>query len=662
MIKLVTNQTYVDSSYTLATIEECLEYVSTRSVLGLDIETTRKYNKYLKIEGLDPHTSDIVMLQIGDEEEQYIIDTRNVDITLILPILTDPEIMLVGHNIKFEYKHILSKYGVRINNLYDTMLAEKILTNGYFLLVSLKDLLKRYLNIDVDKTIRLQFLTIGSRPFTDNEIKYGAEDIELPLKIRKIQLEKLQQENLFNCAKLEFRFVSALAEIEYNGINFNSEKWLETYEENLISYGEKIEQLDDFVLNNYSTSKFVDRQLALFSTGFTCDIKWSSSKQVVEFFKYLGYCPKAVSKTTKKLSYTVEAKEVESLLTQEGIPEEVITFIKLYLRSKEVEQSVTTFGKKFLKHVNPITGRIHSNFNQIVRTGRISSSSPNNQNIPSNDRFRRAFDSPEGKVIVNADYSGQENIVLANKALDPDILRFYDEGLGDMHCFVASKLFNISIEDFLEAKQKKDDKIPLNDYEKDLLFKRQIAKSAGFALAYGGDGHTIAKNLGIPKKQGEKVYNDYFKAFPGLLTYFEINKRASLKQGYILIDNVTRRKFYYKDIKALWAAEYRGDYKTINRLKGQMERASQNYPIQGESGSITKYATVLLYDWLLANKLQEEIKIVLLVHDEINLEVTESYKDLAAEKLSFFMEEAGKVWCKRVPLKADSVISDYWTH
>ena len=110
MIKLITNQTSIDTPYDRATIEECVADLSTKEVLGLDIETTRRFNKYLDFEGLDPHTSDIVMLQIGNIDVQYIIDTRNVDITPLLPILTNPDIMLVGQNIKFEYKHILSKY------------------------------------------------------------------------------------------------------------------------------------------------------------------------------------------------------------------------------------------------------------------------------------------------------------------------------------------------------------------------------------------------------------------------------------------------------------------------------------------------------------------------------------------------------------------------
>lgn len=664
MIYLVTNQTSIESPFELATIAECYEYCNKQTALGLDIETTRKYNKWMDFEGLDPHTSDIVMLQIGTIEVQYIIDTRCVDISILLPILEDKNVTIVGHNLKFEYKHILSKYGIRINNLYDTMIAEKILTNGLTLNYGLKDLIEKYFNKVVDKTIRLGFLTIRDRPFTVDEIYYGAEDIELPLKIRDIQLKLAEEQDLMNCFRLEFRFTCAMAEMEFTGINFNPEKWLTTYNENLEVYQKLIKELDDYILENYSDTKFVNRQLDLFNPGYTCAIQWSSSKQVIAFFKYLRCCPQAKSKTTKKMEFTVEAKEVESLLIKSELNETIKNFIKLYLRTKEYEQAVTTFGKSFLKHVNPITKRIHSNYNQIINTGRMSSSSPNNQNIPAKHGFRYAFDASSGKVIVNADYSGQENIVLANKALDPDILSFYDRGLGDMHSFIASKLFpdKLTFEELKETLEKKDAKLTLNARDKELLNYRQIAKAAGFALAYGGNGHTIAKNLGLPNEVGEKVYVDYFKAFPGLNDFFERTKAESFKNGYILIDTVTKRKFYYKDMKYVNRLLRTGEYRAAEQLQDKMGRLAQNYPIQGESGSITKYAAILLYDWILENNYQDDIKLVLMVHDELNLEAPLEYADLAAKQLERCMEESGKVWCKRVPLKATACISEYWQH
>lgn len=297
----------------------------------------------------------------------------------------------------------------------------------------------------------------------------------------------------------------------------------------------------------------------------------------------------------------------------------------------------------------------------------------NNQNIPAQKEFRDAFIAPEDYYLINADYGGQESIILANNSLDIDLLEFYDNGAGDLHAFIAEKIFGTKMEDILKSKNKKDtiaeckvkgiicDLIMTNNDKKNLE-QRQIAKSAGFAMAYGGNGYTIASNLGISAKEGDRVYDDYFRAFPGLKQYFENVVNRSLRQGYILIDNITRRKFFFPYIKEMHACELKGNFKRANELKGKMSRAAMNYCIQGAAGSMTKYAIVLIYKWLLKDNLQDKIKLVLTVHDEIILEAAEGYQNLAAEKLSYYMEEAGSLWCTRVPIKADSVISKTWEH
>ena len=360
-----------------STIEDCYNYLKDKKVISIDIETTRKYNKYID-EGLDPYTSKIVMLQIGDLNKQFVIDYRYTNISKLLSILTDKNIIKVGHNLKFEYKHIFHNEKVRINNLYDTMIVEQILYNGYGKRNGLKDLNKRYLNIEVDKSTRLEFLNIEDKEFTLKQIEYGAQDILYPLLIREKQLLEIENKNLSRCIDLEMLFLEVLGDIEYKGINFDKDIWLNTYNQNYQKYLSAKEELDKFIIDNYSDTNFIDRQLDLFSTEIKCNIKWTSSKQVIEFFKYLNICPKEVSKTTNKLSYTVNAKVVNSSLNtiNKDISEELKDLIKKYLKFKELEQTCTTFGKDFLKYINPISKRLHSNYRQILNTGRISSSGP----------------------------------------------------------------------------------------------------------------------------------------------------------------------------------------------------------------------------------------------------------------------------------------------
>jgi len=243
-------------------------------------------------------------------------------------------------------------------------------------------------------------------------------------------------------------------------------------------------------------------------------------------------------------------------------------------------------------------------------------------------------------------------VILVNNSLDDDLLEFYDNGGGDLHSFVAKKIWP----DLLGG-------LSLDEVKAEHKEKRQIAKSANFALAYGGNGFTIASNLGISAAEGDRVYEDYFKAFPGLKTYFESVVKQSLAQGYILIDPHTKRKFFFPYINEYYKYQYQGNKRKADELEGKMSRAAMNYCIQGAAGSMTKYAIVLIYEWLLGNKeLLENIKLVLTVHDEIILEAKEGYQDIAKEKLSHYMVEAGSVWCKRVPIKADAVISTIWEH
>ena len=627
-----------ETNITLSTIDDCFEYLKDKEIISFDIETTRKFNgKYGKEEGLDPYLSNIVMFQIGDKNRQYIIDYRTVDIKKLLPLLKTKTI--VGQNIKFEYKHLLHNEGIRLENLYDTMVVEQILFNGLNVKTSLEALTEKYLSINVDKSTRLGFLNIGDREFTLNEIYYGAEDILYPLLIRDKQLLDVEKKELHNCVSLEMKFIPVLGDIEYKGMHFNKDKWYKTYQENLNKFDELKLKLDSFVLENYSNTHFVTSQLDLFSDERKCAIMWSSPKQVIEFFQYLNICPQEVSKTTKKLSYTVNANVLKSSLNtiNKDINDKFKEFILIYLEYKEIEQSCTTFGLDFFKYINPVTERLHSNYKQILNTGRISSSNPNLQNIPSDTRFRCAFDAPSGSKIVNADYSGQEQIILANKSEDKDLIYFYEQNLGDMHSYIASKIFP-ELND-----------VSLNDIKIHYKDKRQIAKSAGFAINYGGNGYTISKNLGISAEQGDKVYDAYFKAFPGLKNYFDKIQKETLKNGYILIDPITNRKNWFQVPKT---------QKEISKV----QRAALNYPIQGEAGGITKYAPILYRRWILENNLQDYIYMTNIVHDEINVEAHEQYAELAAINLERCMKESATKWCKIIPLGAEAVITDYWNH
>lgn len=631
---------FEDQDVKYSTTEEAYLYLKEQSILSIDIETTRKYDgKYGDKEGLSPYLSKIVMFQIGTLERQYIIDTRFYSLGKIQEILRDNKILKIGHNLRFEYGHILHNYGIRLENLYDTMITEQILNCGLpDVKNGLKDLIERYFGVEVDKATRLEFLKIKDRPFSYKQLLYGAEDIIYPLKIRELQQSKLIQQDLQFTVDLESKFIPVLGDIEYKGMNFNKKKWEELYEKNLPIYHKHIEEVNEFVVNNFPQSKFISKQLDLFDTEKKCIVMWSSPKQSVEFFKSIKACPKEFSKQTGKLEYTVNAKVLISSLNtmNKDQPKHIKDFIQLYIKMKEIEQKCTTFGIEFFSHINPITKRVHSNFRQILNTGRISSTDPNLQNIPSDPEYRMCFDAPEDSDIVNCDYSGQETVVITNLSQEKNMMKLILEN-GDMHCFVTKAIHP-------ELAHLSD-----NEVKKHHKDKRQVAKAAGFAINYGGNGFTIAKNLGITTEEGDRVYEAYFKAFPDLKNYFNYVQKKTLRQGYVLIDNITGRKSYYLEPQT-------------GKERHAILKKALNYPVQGLSGSMTKYASILYRRWILEQGLQDKVFLTNLVHDEINVESKKDYSSIASKELERCMVEAADVWCKLVPMKASAVISNYWGH
>jgi DNA polymerase-1 len=243
-----------------------------------------------------------------------------------------------------------------------------------------------------------------------------------------------------------------------------------------------------------------------------------------------------------------------------------------------------------------------------------------------------------------------------------------------MHSFVASKIFP-EIGD-----------LPLKEIKKSHKDKRQVAKGAGFAINYGGNGYTISQNLGVTPEEGDQVYEAYFKAFPGLNNYFDSVKSKSLESGYIEFNKITGRKLFfddgwYKDGKQKFDSQYWEIYRynkqnqtslfrdilgpevrNYFRTKSAIERKALNYPIQGSSADITKTAGVLFFEWLEEQRLLFRVLIPNFVHDEIVCEAPIRMAEEVAQKLKECMEKAGSYFCKTIPLKAEPCIDTQWTH
>ena len=284
MIYLVDNSSdpRIPKSYCkVTTIDEVVKYCEDKPVLGIDTET----------EGFDFTCKKMIMFQIGDENNQYVIDTRVVDIEPLRHILEHRDIVKIFHNAKFDYKFIKRWANIECEGIYDTFLTERVLNCGRDgVKYGLKDVCKKYLNVELNKEVRNQFIGLTGQPFREDQIVYGAKDVEYLLGVRKHQLPLIDKYKLNNVVDLENKAVTAFADIEYNGLDLDSEKWKEIEAVNMDKADKLESDLDEMLRNDHRVRHFVSKYIQ--TDMFTpveeirdVDVKWTSPKQVLDVFK-----------------------------------------------------------------------------------------------------------------------------------------------------------------------------------------------------------------------------------------------------------------------------------------------------------------------------------------------------------------------------------------
>jgi len=747
-----------------ATISECVEFISTLSILGIDIETSRKFKEGTYVEktyrgGLDPYLTRVVMIQLGNIDVQYVIDVRDFTKEELSPILDylnyNPNLVLVGHNLKFEAKHLKHTYGINFHTIYDTMIGELCLYNGITTGLSLADLAAKYLgvkkkrevelfesnfnkstvtldedliqdaehvltpfeveeNFQIDKSTRLQFITIGDKPFSKTQVMYGADDIIFPILIRERQLvgRVLSDGTIhlpLNWIKIEMHYCLVLADMELNGMSIDTKMWEDLHAKNEIVYKERERKITKWIIENYP--QYSSGTYDLFTNEITCHIKWTSSKQVVKLFKDLNICPRAYSKQTKRVEDTVGAVELLRKLPnnlkvayRKNKDMDIVdldTFIYNFLLFKKAEQSVTTFGKAWLKYVHPITGRCHSSYRQILNTTRISSTNPNLNNI-SGGAWRDCFSVPEGKILVNLDFSAQEVRQLAAVCKDEFLMDFFirgDDFFGDdFHAFTATKVYKLLTNNpdlVVPPKEIKDENGKVIDnpaFTSEHGGMRTNSKEYTFGMAYGKSAYTFSMDLGITLDEAEALMDSYFVVYPGLRTHFKKCEELSNSKDYIVIDEYTRALWscpFYGEIESLFReawSHFPEDYKSLSkkdresakrilyeekpfvktlfqqagRLRASLEKKFRNFPIQGACAQMLKIAMNIFRKQCIEGG--HDFKIVGNIYDEVLCEVDEDKGHVAGKMLKAAMERGGTIISPKVPQVANYVLSKVWEH
>jgi DNA polymerase-1 len=434
-------------NYEVSSVEECLRYFEDKEYIEVDTET----------EGFDPHTKGLLCFQLGDPGRQYVIDSIAIDVQRFKELLERTDKVFLMQNAKFDLKFFMVQK-IYITSVYDTMLAECLLTAGDDNReVSLKSLCKKYLDIDLDKTVRG---SIHREGLSDRVIVYAADDVRYLTPIRDKQMIEINKWELNEVLDLENKAVIVFAAMEYHGVLIDTDKWMnvaEQAEANVISL---YEELDLMVYEEPKLSKFVPKYIQTNLFGFeerAMTINWASPAQKLDIVNSLGI----------KLD-SVADKELQKVKKDHALIPKLIDY------SKQAKLS-NAFGRDFLKFINKKTGRIHPTYWQILSTGRISVKEPNVNQIPARgelaSKIREAFIPRPGYKMVGGDYSGMELRIIAEFSQDPLWVNAFKDG-QDLHSVLCAATFGIDI---------KDVKKPFP--EKPSLTYRDVQKTINFGLA-----------------------------------------------------------------------------------------------------------------------------------------------------------------------------------
>ncbi len=621
-----------------ASIDELLKEQEKYDIVELDLETT----------GLSAFKNRPLAVQIGLGKTAYVIDVDGLDLSIFKFLETKH---CLGHNIKFDLLFLMQAARIFIPKVYDTYIAELLLTNGKIVPRDLGSVVHRYLGLKLDKSSQEVIHILGLR--SAEMIKYSGNDVLYLKQVARKQTKRIRREGLTQVCRDEMAVLPAFAYMEYSGFTLDVGRWKDTYKLSYQATNEHRKKLEGLLIAKAPQLKTI--QYNLFDDSPVTDINWNSPVQAKQAFIQAGLMGEG------GLMEKAELKKIDDPI------------IEAYIDYKESMKRQGTYGNKFLRHVES-DGKIHTKMKQLVKTGRTACA-PNLQNIPKREEFRSCFIPSEGNKLIVCDYSGQESVILADMSQDEKLLEFYLSGEADLHSFVARLIWPDELGDLSLAEIK--DKWPT---------KRQTAKSANFAIVYGGNGMTIANNLNIDVKEGERVYKGFMAAFGGVRDHFEYKYGETLELGCILINKTSGRKLYfdfwdrfihlhtlitspgfwveYRQEKRNDSTYYRRELLPMKeryyKWEHVVKKASMNAPIQGTAADQKKRALKKFMDWIVKEGLFGIVTVPIEVHDEIVAECPVHMADTVAGALQRCMEEAGNHYLQTLKIKADPVVLDCW--
>jgi len=577
-----------------------IEFIERHPIIEVDTETT----------GLDPLKDKVVLLQIGVHGKAYVFDVRDgmVDANVFKPLLEGNENLKLIQNTVFDYEMLKTNFGIELNRIYDTMLAEQLLYLGLHNKSNLQYLVAKYLHLNMPKDIGRTFQDYNQK-YQEYQLRYAANDVVVMKDIYNLQIHKLQQDSLMRVAQLEFDFTKPLAEMQLNGMLLDVPRWQGILDEMTLERDRLRIQLSD------AFNRTID-QNTLFGVSL---LNLDSPTQVVKCLNSLGV--------------PVESTDVKELSKYKNN-----AIVKLLLDYRKYEKFITTYGEPMIDRAHPITGRLHTRFRQMVDTGRLSSSNPNLQNIPKEQKYRACFIARPGYKLITCDMSQAELRILGDFSGDPVFLEAFAKGL-DLHTRTAADLFGLTYDEVIADKKLADGDANKKNY-------RSNVKSLNFGLVYGLTKVGLSLRMGTSENEAQKLIDAYFNKYPRIKIWLDKAARSAVMSRFST--TISGRRRYYRLPEP--------SDSQFNRLKGSIERQGKNHPIQGSNADTIKQAMVYVVDRIKPY----DARLLSTVHDET---ITEARED-QAEEVKAIIEKATidgfAAFFSKVEMKADADVADYW--
>lgn len=546
-----------------------------------------------------------ISIYINKKNTSYYIDLNDEKFTKYFKdCFENKEIKKFGYDMVEDYVMLLEG-GTYANNIFYDMKIAAYDLNPTANNLSIENITSQYLNIDVDEYLAKyddgkkngnEQLNLFQEQREDSKFICGFKAYLIKTVADKT-IEELKETGMLNLfKKIEMPLVEVLGNMQYNGMYVDKDELME-FGNNL---KEQIEVLKSEIYDMCGE-----------------EFNINSTRQLgVILFEKLGL---TVYKKTKN-GYSTDVDILEKLKSEHPVIEKILEYRSLMkLNSSYVEG--------LMPYINEKTKRIHSYFHQtITATGRISSTEPNLQTIPTRyelgKKLRKVFKPEAGNIFIDADYSQIELRVLADISGDRNMLKAFrnDE---DIHKQVASKVFEISMDDVTKE-------------------QRTAAKAVNFGIVYGISDFGLAGQLDITRKRAKSYIEQYLDKYSGIKKFMDKIVEEAKEQGYV--ETLFHRRRYIPELKS------------NNYLVRQFgSRAAMNTPIQGTAADIMKIAMINVF-----KRIQQEgidAKIVLQVHDELILECSKEYAEEAKHILKEEMENAARL---RIPLKVEISEASNW--